>query len=401
MKIVFGSSNHWTSPFQVGSHAWARLFAKNNWNVNYISDPITPWHWIGSANNDRLKERFNLWKARDKKTQDDKIKTWTPFSLLAPQNKPFFKSKWVLDHWHQFSYPSLEHHLQEVDFLDPEIIWLDSIRHYGWSKAIKSKFTVLRLADWTAGFPDMPLSILELEKEIIKDADLVVTSGSLLSQKIESWRDGKPLITIRNGVDVAFWREPSAPPPDYLEIPGPRVVYVGALDQWFDFDLVFHLAKSFSKISFVIIGQLKSSFDRDKLPSNIYFIGTKPRQLVRSYLQHADVGIIPFKRNELIECVCPLKLYEYMACGLPVISTNWSELSEMKSPALLADSKEDWVAHLENLKLGKSSNENKTDLTNSYSDELRDYSSKNDWSQRWAEWTEAYVKTKRQISAED
>jgi glycosyltransferase involved in cell wall biosynthesis len=394
-QIVFGSANHWTSPYQVGSHAWARLFANHQWKVSYISDPITPWHWMERKNRTRLMERYDLWRNKNNTAENGAVTSWVPFSLLAPQNKPFFRSKWVLDTWHHACMPSIDSFLERSDSTKPDVIWLDSVRHGGWTKSVKTKMTVVRVADWTAGFPNTPSSVLDLEREVVQRADLVITSAASLSERIKSWRDGKPLITIRNGVDVAFWKEPSDLPVEYQTIPSPRAVYVGALDEWFDFDLLIQLARALPKLSFVIIGQLKKDLNDQKIPSNLYFLGVKPRNQARAYVQHADVGVIPFKRNSLIECVCPLKLYEYMTCGLPVVSTRWEELELMDSPALLAGSSDEWTRILSEITSGNhsdagSNSPKKLSLDESGITKLKEYASMNDWCHRWLQWEEAY-----------
>ena len=81
--------------------------------------------------------------------------------------------------------------------------------------------------------------------------------------------------------------------------------------------------------------------------SNVIFVGAVERDRLPAYLNHADVGIIPFNCRDflpLIEPVRPLKLYEYMACGLPVVSVAWQELRQMNSPAWLAETIDEFIA---------------------------------------------------------
>ncbi len=79
---------------------------------------------------------------------------------------------------------------------------------------------------------------------------------------------------------------------------------------------------------------------------NVYILGKKPHARIAQFLFNADVGIIPFdtkKHKELVESINPLKLYEYFACGLPVVSINWAQLEELKSPALLCHTTEEFI----------------------------------------------------------
>jgi glycosyltransferase involved in cell wall biosynthesis len=384
-SIVFGSSNHWTSPYQVGSHAWARMFANHQWYAAYISDPVTPWHGLERRSRERTQERFALWRSGGQNFEEGRIRAWTPFSLIASHSYPIFRSRLALDYWDRFTIPDIQKKLTRWGFDSPEILWLDSVRHAEWGRRLSPRCTVLRIADWTPGFSSVPQSVIQKERELIQEADLVITSASSLEEKIRPWRGDRPICTIRNGVDASFWSQPMPVPPEYANIPSPRAIYVGALDEWFDLDLLLKLAKALPKVSFVMVGQCRLSGGAPNLP-NLYWLGSRTRELARAYVQHAHVGIIPFKRTELIECVCPLKLYEYMLCGLPVVATQWQELKLMNSPAHLATSHDEWIELVRQLTHG---NEENSSATNE-SERVRSYAAKNDWQHRWAEWETAY-----------
>jgi len=387
-SIVFGSANHWTSPCQVGSHAWARLFVQHEWRAAYVSDPVTPWHWLNGQNRDRIRERFSLWRKGGHASGKEMIRAWVPFSLFAPQNYPLFRSQWALENWDLFSMPPVETQLRDWEFEAPNVLWLDSVRHAGWGKRLAPALTVLRLADWNAGFTATPQSIVKMEQKLLTEADIVITSARALEDRIRPARGNRPLCAIRNGVDFAFWSSPCPEPVEYASIPCPRAIYVGAVDEWFDVPLLIKVACALKDFSFVVIGQRRIDFETEESPANIYWLGTRPRETVRSYVQHAQVGIIPFKRTGLIECVCPLKLYEYMACGLPVIATRWEELEHMKSPAKLAANAEEWITHFQNL-FGRSQEMDPASHTQLRATSLA-YAAANDWQERWNDWQTIY-----------
>ncbi|MBI4024887.1 MAG: glycosyltransferase [Verrucomicrobia bacterium] len=393
-RIIFGSANHWTSPYQVGSHAWARLFASHGWQTLYVSDPLTPWHWLDRDNRQRTRERFALWRGRDGLFEAENVKAWTPFSLIAPHRLLLFQSKWVLRHWDCFAVPNPQGYARRRGFAAPDVLWLDSIRHASWGRALRPRFVVLRVADWIAGFSAATRSALELERELLVEADLVITSARTLEDRVRSIRGNQPLCTIRNGVDVSFWGRDCAPPSEYARIPPPRAVYVGALDEWFDTTLLFQAARALPRVSFVLIGQRRCGGAREESPPNLHWLGTRTRTETRACLRHAHVGIIPFKRNDLIDCVCPLKLYEYMACGLPVVSTRWDEIERMNSPARLAVETEEWIMHLRNLLNDIAhptpSASSIPGATGQWADASLAYALANDWGQRWLQWQSAY-----------
>ena len=84
----------------------------------------------------------------------------------------------------------------------------------------------------------------------------------------------------------------------------------------------------------------------------MYFLGRKKHEALPRYIKNAAIGLIPFcldRNKELIAHINPLKLYEYMACGLPVVSSVWKELELLQTPAKLYHSKEEALALLKSL----------------------------------------------------
>ena len=88
------------------------------------------------------------------------------------------------------------------------------------------------------------------------------------------------------------------------------------------------MAKKRADWHFVLIGDADSSIDlsRYRAMPNMHFLGRKPYSDLPAYCQHFDVGLIPFKVNELTYAVNPIKLREYLSAGLPVVSTPMPEV---------------------------------------------------------------------------
>ena len=136
---------------------------------------------------------------------------------------------------------------------------------------------------------------------------------------------GRPQVD-RNGVDAdrwdpAQWRD-QPPPQDLAAIPRPWIGYAGALAKRTDVDLIDRLAQSRPEWSIVLLGPL---MDRDwhrRLlgRANIHFLGDKHYDVLPSYVAHFDVGCV-FHLLKPVENMDPTKIYEYLACGLPVVST--------------------------------------------------------------------------------
>ena len=105
-KILIAASNYWTSPSQVGTHSIARAMVDLGWQVFFVSEPITPFHFL-QRNNAQLKQRHEIHKAGGVSYFDDKLFTYVPFSLAAPQSYPFLRSKFVHQNWQNFTRPNI------------------------------------------------------------------------------------------------------------------------------------------------------------------------------------------------------------------------------------------------------------------------------------------------------
>ena len=348
-KILIAAANYWHSPYQVGSHQYAKQFSRHGYQIAFVSDAISLLHWLNRRARKELKERFDLWVKGGEWVQDKKIWTYVPFTLLPIYNKPGLRNRWVIENSFRFIVPPIKMMLKEKGFEKVEILWLKSIAQFYLLDLVDYKKSVFHIADYNAGFSKTSKNIVKKEKEIIKRVDMVTVSSRMLLKQIKKIRT-ENVFYIPNGVDFEhFYHSHQRMPEEYQKIQSPRVVYVGAIDQWFNIDLVAYIARNLPKVSFVLIGLSRVNLAKLEVIPNVYILGKRDHQILPQYLKNAHVGIIPFKRSKLVEFVHPIKLYEYMACGLPVVSTKWNEIKLLDSPALLTDSKEDFLKKLKKI----------------------------------------------------
>ena len=330
-KILVAASNSWNSIFQVGTHHLAREFLKMGYEVAFISDPISPFH----IKSPTLYERLAPYRSGGIREQN--LWTYVPFTLFPPHNKPILRSEWIHRHWHQWTIPSVVKKVHQNGFGKVDILYLDTPLQSFWLNSIQAKKTVYRMADKNSGFKKSTPTQLQMEQELIQQVDCVVYTAKPLADSIPRKAHYLP-----NGVPFAHFAKPGHLPSEYKNIPKPIAVYVGAIEYWFDFGLVEQLAKNMPDVSFVCIGPAKEQTSTLK---NVHFLGPRPYSEVPNYLQFANVGLIPFDVKhypDLIHNVNPLKLYEYMASGLPVVSTRWKEIENIASPAHLCNTLEDF-----------------------------------------------------------
>ena len=173
--------------------------------------------------------------------------------------------------------------------------------------------------DWLAGFGNVAEALLERELEGMRAADVVVFSSPVLAER---WDVSDPLV-IRNAGDPEHFRLI----PWRAARERPVIGYAGALNHWFDSEAVAIAAGLRPEWQFQLMGPIDTA-DVSQLQrlSNVHLRGAVPYAELPDRLAECDVVLIPFKLSPLIEAVNPVKLYEYLACGLPVVSARLPEV---------------------------------------------------------------------------
>ncbi len=186
----------------------------------------------------------------------------------------------------------------------------------------------------------------QLEEGLIEKVDLVVASArSLLPSSLA--RDSKYL---PHGVDFEHFSGNSGRctcDPAFLRIAHPLIGFFGLLNSWVDLDLVAQVATAHPEWSFVLIGP--SQLPDSQMPklTNVSCLGPVPYTALPSYASQFDVAIIPFKVNSLTLAVNPLKLLEYYALGLPVVSTPLPEVVAYGQSVYVADTPEEFAGEIQ------------------------------------------------------
>lgn len=347
-KILMGCVNYWTSPFQVGSHHYARQFVEAGFDVAFISEPISPLH-LAKGLNDDVRERLKLYAGGGMHDCDGRLWAYVPGALLTPGQRWPLHARQLHRSWWKLTVPNLLDTASAQGFGDVDLLYLDSVKHHFWTRRIKAKRVVYRMADYNPGFERFTPAMRKLERRLVQKADVVVYASKTLAEHVRSLGP-KKMVHVPNGVHYRHFQEcPRDLPVEYQRLPRPIVVYVGSLERWFDFDLLTYTAQRMPHVSFVLIGPAELARTRMPALGNVHFLGSRPYDAVPAYLHHADAGIIPFDvaaHPQLIHSVNPLKLYEYLSCGLPVVATEWEELRLLDSPARLCRTREQFAAQV-------------------------------------------------------
>lgn len=198
--------------------------------------------------------------------------------------------------------------------------------------------------DEHAGFSNTSAELLALEPNLLSRSDAVVTSSDLLCEKAKQLNSSVHL--IRNAGDYKHFAEkPSQLPSDISNVRKPVIGYIGAIADWFDMGLVHELAERNPNWDFVLIGNTYySDTSKVEMLSNVFLLGEKPYSELPAYLHQFDVCLIPFYINQLTMATNPVKIYEYLAAGKPVVSTELPELNSMQEYVALAKGAKEFEA---------------------------------------------------------
>ena len=186
------------------------------------------------------------------------------------------------------------------------------------------------------------------EHEIIRNSDILIATADSLVSYLE-YKSGYPVVLLPNAVNSYLFnyaREYSRP----TDLPNTKwyAIYIGSLwGEWFDWQLLNKIAKRYPEGDVVVIGDYQGQCP-EELP-NMHFLGLKAQRELPAYLYHSSVAIIPWKVTPITQATSPLKVYEYIAMGKPVVAPNIQTLSGLPG-VYLAQDDEDFITKVAKLR---------------------------------------------------
>lgn len=342
LKIVMAEYHTWDSAIQIGSHKYGAGFLNGGHELLWIP---SFWHILSCRSRIAKRPASERWMSLQGKSIrfDNGPEQYSPFTLLPHRKSPSaLAHPLVLKSMLRATIPSFPKWLRTHDWDRPDVLWITNTYLSYATNFIKPKVLIYRMADDLASFDNATKAVIDAELEVVEKADLVLVTSRELVKKVQSM--GKEPIYLPNGVTPeSFKRRDLTEPKDLAAIHHPRVIYIGAIDHWFDFELVKEAASLRSDVNFVIIGPcVADPQGLDSLP-NVKMLGPRPYSTIPGYLTHSDAAIMPFKKTRLTDNINPVKLYEYFASGRPVVMTDLAESRNMNPPAIFATSPKEFI----------------------------------------------------------
>jgi UDP-galactopyranose mutase len=296
-NLICFSHLRWDFVFQRPQHLLTR-FSKE-FNVYFFEEPI--------ADVSPTEQSYLAISKRDDK-----------FSVLVPHVHANLSKKEVV----QLQKEMLGMFLKDKKLSD-FIFWYYTPMALEFSSAYYPDFIIYDCMDELSAFKNAPTELSLLEKELMNRADLVFTGGhSLYEAKKNQHQSIHPFPSSIDKKHFAKARKNGRDPEDQVNIPKIRLGFYGVIDERFDYKLIAKVAEHRPDWQFVLIGPVVK-INPAILPQNknIHYLGAKSYDQLPSYLAGWDIALIPFLLNESTRFISPTKTPEYLAAGIPVIST--------------------------------------------------------------------------------
>jgi glycosyltransferase involved in cell wall biosynthesis len=209
--------------------------------------------------------------------------------------------------------------------------------------------------------PGMPVQTIEAaEAELAKNVDIIFATSPQLAKTRKIWNLNThymPNVADYQHFSTALL-EKTVLPPDLANIPEPRLGFIGAISGYkIDFNLIRQIAENRPDWSIVMIGEVGEGdpwTDSNLLNglTNLHLIGPRPYKDLPGYLKGFDVALLPNNINEYTDSMFPMKFFEYLSAGCPVVSVDLKAIREFSSVVSIASNAAEFIHAIDNILMG-------------------------------------------------
>lgn len=285
--------------------------------IIYFDPPVT---YIAPLKDKAAKAKLKAHKLPADRINDS-IVTYTMPPVLPFFNKCRFINKLNQRKLAKF----VKKKMAEHGFESP-ILWAYSHTCADITEHIPHSALVYHCVDRHSAFKGLldPELVDSMEYDLAKEADMVFCTAAGLQQRLLPYNE--KAVFIPNGANYELFSRADSPqdrPEELKDISGPILGFTGALQECIEYSFVAHAAKERPDWTFVFIGNRLPAADLCGIDTmnNVRFLGVKPQNELPGYIAHFDVCLNLFKSDELTKDVSPLKFYEYLCTGKPIVTT--------------------------------------------------------------------------------
>ncbi|MCL5736298.1 MAG: glycosyltransferase [Actinobacteria bacterium] len=325
---------HWTSKQQI----MHRLAAANR--ILYVEEPVTMLAPL------RVPARWRRWRAVVPRLRKVQPGLWV---LTPPPMLPFGNLSPSINQANQAVLAAYIRWAAKRTGLHDPLLWTYLPTSCALIDRLHPSAVIYHCVDEHSAFPGFvdPNTVRAYDDDLTRRADLVITSARNLLLTREHLNPN--IHHVLHGADVSLFAKALeanlAIPPDIAAIPSPRLGVVGVHDERLDIDAVEALSHADRSWHVVLVGPIQpGDVDEARLAAlpNVHLLGGKQKDDLPAYLKRFDIALIPYKLNELTRNIFPLKLFEYLAAGLPVVAAALPELEPFRERVSLAEAPGDY-----------------------------------------------------------
>jgi glycosyltransferase involved in cell wall biosynthesis len=327
----------------VTAHYYARWLARTGFDVLFLCAPISPFHLLNLA--DAAVRRRLRWWSKGVREEGNGIASLVPSAVVTPRDFWPLSSLGFYENWPTAAIPSLRKQIQAWSGGPVDYLYLEAPIFLPLMDLVRPRLSIYRLPDKLGSFHAKIRPLVRAATALAQRVDLTVYASSTFRQQVEELRP-RASAHLPNGVELdAFALRPGSPEPSDLEaLSRPRIIFAGEIGSRIDLPLIQKIATQYPQASVVLIGCVSRRISRTLVrevfsAANVYHLGEKSYESLARYLSASDVGIVPFKFDQTDPFIAhsnPLKVYQYLACGLPVLATRTSALESIAAPIDLA-----------------------------------------------------------------
>ena len=313
-QVIFLSTTPWHAHPTRKQEVSKRL---DDCEILYFDPPIT---YIAPIKDKSQKPRLKAYKEAGEKVAGH----ITRYSL--PPVMPFYNKYRVFNRISSGKIARFVNKIAKQHGFEDPVLWVYHPSNVDAAKKINHSKLVYDCVDRHSGYPGLidPTLVDGMEAELARECDAVFATAQGLYDTLSKHSDHA--FFVPNGANFEMFHEASKPqerPEELRDITTPIIGFVGAIQQCIDRDLAAEVARRHPEWTFVFVGAPLAGVDVSMLEAlpNVRLLGRKPHADVPKFIANFDICLNIFAEGDLSRDVSPLKFYEYLATGKPVVST--------------------------------------------------------------------------------
>lgn len=320
MKILMLENIPFGGEVKIGSHHYASFFAREGHDVLFVPLPAHLFSLLGRS----LGKLRQLTPLRARPVAPG-LREVVPFTALPWRNSALARSAAVYA-----LQPLLCAHalllLLAHGFLDVDVVWITDPRWEWILRHVRHRRLVYRRCDSFTDFSDIPPAVKDVEARLMRRADAIFYTDVNLRPAAEAHK----ATLLNNACEFEKFSALARPRPVG---PAIEVGFIGALGEWFDVEAVAAAARELGDgARFHLWGPVRTDVRPLASCPNVTLHGSIPYARLHEAYERIDAMLIPFRRSELGATINPIKLYEGLATGRPVIVPGLPNLRALGAP---------------------------------------------------------------------